>query len=192
MKKLFVVLVLAAGLCPLLFAPEAGAANTIKIGIVDSYSGGAAAFGLDLLDGFKMAVAEINGQGGVLGKKIEFVTRDEKFQPAVALSMAKELVMKEHVDLLMGTISSASALAISQFAKTEKIPFLCTYSKSDKIVGELGHRYVFHMAENTAMAGRAAAAVLAKKPYVKYWIAGDDFEYGHAICRRHVEPPETA
>ena len=45
--------------------------------------------------------------------------------------------MKEHVDLLMGTISSASALAISQFAKTEKIPFLCTYSKSDKIVGEL-------------------------------------------------------
>ena len=108
---------------PLLFAPEAGAANTIKIGIVDSYSGGAAAFGLDLLDGFKMAVAEINGQGGVLGKKIEFVTRDEKFQPAVALSMAKELVMKEHVDLLMGTISSASALAISQFAKTEKIPF---------------------------------------------------------------------
>ena len=42
--------------------------------------------------------------------------------------------MKEHVDLLIGTISSASALAISQFAKTEKIPFLCTYSKSDKIV----------------------------------------------------------
>ena len=111
---------MAAGLCPLLFAPEAGAANTIKIGIVDSYSGGAAAFGLDLLDGFKMAVAEINGQGGVLGKKIEFVTRDEKFQPAVALSMAKKLVMKEHVDLLMGTISSASRFAVSQFAKTRR------------------------------------------------------------------------
>ncbi len=182
MKKLVVTVVLAAGLSILFFASGALAANTIKVGIVDSYSGGAAAFGLDLLDGFKMAVAEINAKGGVLGKKIEYVTRDEKFQPAVALSMAKELVMKEHVDLLMGTISSASALAISQFAKTEKLPFLCTYSKSEKISGELGHRYVFHMAENTAMAGRAAAAVLAKKPYIRYWIAGDDFEYGHAIC----------
>lgn len=90
MKKLVVTVVLAAGLSILFFASGALAANTIKVGIVDSYSGGAAAFGLDLLDGFKMAVAEINAKGGVLGKKIEYVTRDEKFQPAVALSMAKE------------------------------------------------------------------------------------------------------
>jgi branched-chain amino acid transport system substrate-binding protein len=82
----------------------------------------------------------------------------------------------------MGTISSASALAISDFAKREKIPFFVTYAKSEKITGEKGHRYVFHMAENTSMAGTAAAAVLAKKPYIKYWIAGDDMEYGHAIC----------
>ena len=166
----------------LVFVSWSSAADTIKVGIVDTYSGGAAVFGIDLLDGFKMAVNEINAKGGVLGKKIEFFARDEKFDPNVALSMAKELVMRENVDLLMGTISSASALAISQLAKTEKTPFLCTYAKSDKISGERGHRYVFHMAENTAMVGRAAASVLAKKPYVKYWIAGDDFEYGHAIC----------
>ena len=110
------------------------------------------------------------------------VTRDEKFQPNLALAMAKELVMKEKVDILMGTISSASALAISTFAKREKVPFFVTYSKSKKISGEKGHRYVFDMAENTTMAGNAAAAALAKKPYIKYWIAGDDMEYGHAIC----------
>jgi len=55
-------------------------------------------------------------------------------------------------------------------------------SKSDKITGEKGHRYVFSLNENTEMAGRAAAKVLSKKPYVKYWIAGDDYEYGHAIA----------
>ncbi|MGA3174748.1 MAG: ABC transporter substrate-binding protein [Syntrophorhabdales bacterium] len=179
--KPFRIFIAVCALAALLSSPSL-AADAIKVGIVDSYSGGAAVFGIDLLDGFKMALGEINARGGVLGRKIEYVARDEKFQPNVALSMAKELVMKEKVDLLMGTISSASALAISQMAKTEKIPFLCTYAKSDKIAGELGHRYVFHMAENTAMAGRAAAAVLAKKAYVKYWIAGDDFEYGHAIC----------
>ncbi len=158
------------------------AANTIKVGIVDTYSGGAAIFGIDMRDGFRMGVNAINAKGGVLGRKIEFVTRDEKFQPNLALSMAKELVMKEKVDMLMGTISSASALAISDFAKREKIPFFCTYAKSEKITGEKGHRYVFGMGENTSMAGRAAAAALAKKPYTKYWLAGDDYEYGHAIC----------
>jgi branched-chain amino acid transport system substrate-binding protein len=82
----------------------------------------------------------------------------------------------------MGTINSATALAVSDFARKEKIPFFVTFSKSDKIVGEKGHRYVFGMNENTEMAGRAAAVALSSKPYVKYWIAGDDYEYGHAIA----------
>jgi branched-chain amino acid transport system substrate-binding protein len=165
----------------LLIGSSSYAASAIKVGIVDSYSGPAAIFGIDMRDGFRMGVNEINAKGGVLGKKFEIVTRDEKFKPDVALAMAKELVMKENVDILMGTISSASALAISDFAKREKIPFFVTYAKSEKITGEKGHRYVFSMAENTAMAGRAAGSVLAKKPYMKYWIAGDDMEYGHAI-----------
>ena len=165
----------------LFFASSSHAANTIKIGIVDSYSGGAAVFGIDMLNGFKMGINEINARGGVLGKKIEYMNRDDGFQPNQALAAAKDLVMKENVDLLMGTISSASALALSDLAKKEKIPFLCTYAKSEKITGEKGHRYVFDFSENTAMAGKAAAAVLAKKPYTKYWLAGDDFEYGHAI-----------
>ena len=173
------VLAATAVLC---LTTVAFAANTIKVGIVDTYSGPAGVFGVDMRDGFKMGVDAINAKGGVVGRKIEFVSRDEKFKPDIALSMAKELVMKEKVDILMGTISSASALAISDFAKKEKIPFFVTYAKSEKISGEKGHRYVFDMAENTSMAGRAAAAVLAKKPYTKYWIAGDDMEYGHAIC----------
>jgi branched-chain amino acid transport system substrate-binding protein len=159
-------------------------ANTIKVGIIDTYSGPATTQTQDVLDAFKMAVEKINAAGGVLGKKIEFTARDEKFKPDIGLAMAKELVLKEKVDILMGTINSATALAISDFARKEKIPFFVTMSKSDKIVGEKGHRYVFGMNENTIMAGRAAALALAKKPYVKYWIAGDDYEYGHAIADR--------
>jgi branched-chain amino acid transport system substrate-binding protein len=163
-------------------APIAFSADTIKVGIVDTYSGPPTTFTMDVLDGFKLAVDKINAKGGILGKKIEYFTRDEKFKPDIGLSMAKELVMKENVDILMGTINSATALAISDFAKKEKIPFFVTYSKSDKIIGEKGHRYVFNMNENTVMAGRAAGFALAKKPYVKYWIAGDDYEYGHSIA----------
>jgi branched-chain amino acid transport system substrate-binding protein len=158
------------------------AADAIKVGFVDTYTGPATTFTNDVLDGFRLAAEKINAKGGVLGRKIEHVTRDDKFKPDIGLTMAKELVLKENVDILVGTINSATALAVSDFCKKEKVPFLVTFSKSDKITGEKGHRYVFGMNENTEMAGRAAARALAKKPYGKYWIAGDDYEYGHAIA----------
>jgi branched-chain amino acid transport system substrate-binding protein len=182
MKKVGFLFVLIFGFfCLFLVSPSYGAAP-IKVGIVDTYSGPPAPFSQDVLDGFKLVVNEINAKGGIKGRKIEFVVRDEKFKADIGLAMAKELVLKEKVDILMGTISSSTALAISDFARKEKIPFLCSNSRSDKITGERGHRYVFGIAENTIMAGRAAAVALAKMPYTKYWIAGDDYEYGHSIA----------
>jgi branched-chain amino acid transport system substrate-binding protein len=97
--------------------------------------------------------------------------------------MAKELVLREDVDILVGTINSAAALAVSEaVAKREKVPFIAWISKSENITGKKGHRYVFSTGENTAMAGKAGGVALSAKPYVKYWIAGDDYEYGHAIA----------
>src|SRR5574342_426113 len=95
-------------------------ANTIKVGFVDTYSGPASIYTFDVVDAFKMAIQAINAKGGVLGKKIEYTTRDEKFNPATGLAMAKELVMKEEVDILAGTINSATTLAVSDLAKKEK------------------------------------------------------------------------
>ena len=115
------------------------------------------------------------------GRRSNYTTRDEKFKPDVGLAMAKELVMREKVDILAGTINSSATLAISDFARKEKIPFICSFAKSEKITGEQGHRYVFSVAENTRMIGKAAAVALSKKPYTKYWIAGEDYEYGHAV-----------
>src|SRR5512136_534623 len=84
------------------------APKVLKVGIIDAYSGGAAPMCIDNLNGFKMAVQAVNAKGGVNGTKIEFLTRDDKFKPDISLAMAKELVMKERVDILLGTISSAS------------------------------------------------------------------------------------
>lgn len=182
MKKQFWFMVCLAFCLTLLTGTPVFAEKAIKVGIVDCYSGPPSTYTNDVRDAFKLATDKINAKGGVLGRKIEFVTRDDKFKVDVGLSAAKELLMRENVDILMGTINSSLALAISDLAKTEKIPFLVTFSKSDKITGENGHRYVFSMNENTAMAGKAGAVGLAKKPFVKYWIAGDDYEYGHAIA----------
>jgi branched-chain amino acid transport system substrate-binding protein len=165
----------------ILLPAGANAQRTIKVGILDPYTGPAAVFANDALNSFKLELNEINKKG-VLGTKIEFTTRDTKFKVDVGLSMAKELVMMEKVDLIVGTINSAVSLAVSDYAKGEKIPFIVWISKSEKITGEKGHRYVFSTAENTYMAGKAGGIALSKKPFIKYWIAGDDYEYGHAIA----------
>jgi branched-chain amino acid transport system substrate-binding protein len=166
----------------LLLSGSLNAGETVKIGIVDTYSGPASEYTFEVLKGFKAAVEKFNAKDGVLGKKIEFITRDDQFKVDIGLALAKDLVFKEKVDILMGTLNSAISLAVSDLAKAEKIPFFVTLGKSSKIVREKGHKYVFSMTENTEMAGRAAAVALAKKPFVRYWIAGDDYEYGHSIA----------
>jgi len=162
--------------------PGSAQARNIKVGIIDCYSGPAAVYGKDALNGFKLALSEINKEG-VLGRKIEWTKRDTKFKVDIALNMAKELVMREDVDVIVGTINSGAAMAVSAaIAKKEKVPFITWISKSERITGEKGHRYVFSCGENTAMGGKAGGVALSKRPYVKYWIAGDDYEYGHALA----------
>jgi branched-chain amino acid transport system substrate-binding protein len=169
------------GVLLILLPANVNAQRPIKVGVIDSYTGPAAVFCEDALNGFKLALSEINKKG-VLGSKIEFTTRDDKWKVDVGLSVAKELVMRENVDLIVGTINSAITVAISDYLKGEKVPFIVWISKSEKITGEKGHRYVFSTGENSAMGGKAGAVALAKKPYIKYWIAGDDYEYGHSIA----------
>lgn len=159
------------------------AVDPIKIGVIDSYSGPPSVYCNDVREGFKLALDEINAKGGVLGRQLVFVTRDDKFKVDLGLSAARELIMRENVDILAGTTNSAVTLAISDVVKREKIPLVVMFAKSAKITGAKGHRYIFSMNENTAMIGRAAATALSKRPYTNYWIAGDDYEFGHAMAQ---------
>ncbi|MFP5213777.1 MAG: ABC transporter substrate-binding protein [Acidobacteriota bacterium] len=183
MKRSWVLLFCLWGLLGLsLSEPATSTAKPIKIGIVDTYSGPPSLYTNDVRDALTMIFDKVNAAGGIHGSKVEILTRDDGNKVDVGLSAAKELIMKEQVDLLVGTTNSALSLAISDLCKKEKIPFVVTLGKSDNITGADGHRYVFSVTENSAMIGKAAAVALAKKPYVKYWIAGSDYEYGHALA----------
>lgn len=184
-NHVFGLFTLATGLLALsllLIPLQKAEARDIKVGIIDCYSGPPSVYANDALNGFKLALEEINKEG-VLGGKITWANRDTKFKVDIALNMAKELVMREGVDLLVGTINSGAAMAVSTaVAQKNKIPFFVWIAKSERITGEKGHRYVFQTGENSAMAGKAGGVALSEKPYVKYWIAGDDYEYGHSIA----------
>ncbi|MFZ0130905.1 MAG: ABC transporter substrate-binding protein, partial [Desulfobacterales bacterium] len=88
---------------------SARAEKAIKVGIVDCYTGPASTYTNDVRDAFKLAADKINASGGVMGRNIEFVTRDSKFKVDLGLAAAKELILRENVDILMGTINSALA-----------------------------------------------------------------------------------
>ena len=75
------------------------AGEFIKVGIVDCYSGPPGVYTNDVRDAFNLAIEKANAKGGVAGKKIKFITRDSRFKVDIGLSAAKELIMRENVDI---------------------------------------------------------------------------------------------
>jgi len=176
-----VALILAITLVVFIF-PTAGIAKPIKIGLIDPYTGAAAAFGKPALVGWQMVVDEFNANGGLNGRKIELITRDSKFKADEALAHARELTLKEGVDFLAGTTSSSAALAVSEFAKKKKKLFMVSISRSHRITGEKGHKYIFRGCPSAAIEGLAGGYYASSTPYKKWYIIGDDYEYGHSIA----------
>lgn len=166
----------------LLVCPAFGAEKPIRIGMIDCFSGGAAAFTKPALAGWNMVVEEFNAKGGFKGRKIEIIVRDDKFKPDEALAHARELLLKENVDFLAGTTNSASALAVSEFAKQKKKLFIIHIARSERVTGEKGHEYVFRGGPSAEIEGMAGGAFAATQPYKKWFILGEDYEYGHSIA----------
>lgn len=161
---------------------EAAADKPIKIGLIDIYSGAGAAFGKQALNGWQMAVDEFNGKGGLEGRKIEILTRDDKFKPDEGLSHARELLLKEKVDFLGGTTNSAVTLAIGEFVKAKKKLFMVSISRSHRITGEKGHRYLFRGCPSADLECLAGGFYASTMPYKNYYMIGEDYEYGHSIA----------
>ena len=162
------------------FPAGARAADTIKIGFPIPLSGPAAVYGRPILTGAQMAVAEINAQGGVLGRKLEILSRDSKANADEAVRLSRELIIKDNVDFLAGTLTSAEAPAVSTVAKENKIVFLAPSSKSTILTdAQHIHPYIFRVASNTDVEGLAGAEEMAKFKDVKTIVTiAPDYAYG--------------
>ena len=184
-KKIKGLMLVAGLILALVVTMTPGAAlaeKPIKIGLIDCYTGGAAAFTKPALIAWQMVIDEFNANGGLNGRKIELITRDSKFKADEAVAHARELILKERVDFLAGTISSSAALAVSEFARKKKKIFMVHISRSHRITGEKGHKYLFRGCPSAAIEGIAGGYYAASKPFKKWYIIGDDYEYGHSIA----------
>ena len=152
----------------LTFPLVAEAQKPIKVGMPMPLSGPPALFGDPATKGAQMFVDEINAKGGVLGRKLELLTRDSKADANEAVRVARELILKENVDFLVGTLTSAEGPAVSVVAKENKIVFIAPIPKTDQLTAaDKLHPYVFRVAANTTMEGRSAAEIVSKWPVTK-------------------------
>ena len=175
----------AASLVPVAAAAE----DTIKIGYPMPLSGPASVYGVPVVKGAEMAVQEINAKGGVLGRKLELLTRDSKASADEAVRLARELIIKNGVDFLVGTLTSAEAPAVSTIAKENKIVFIAPTSKTVQLVAPKNlHPYIFRLASNTDIDGRTGASIIAGwKDVKRVATIAPDYAYGRDAVGAFVD-----
>jgi branched-chain amino acid transport system substrate-binding protein len=166
-----VVALVAGGLSPL-HAQEA-----IKIGEINSYTA-LPAFTEPYRKGWQLALEEINKAGGINGRMVEVISKDDAGKPGDAVTAANELVSGEGVDLLMGTFFSHIGLAVADFANQKKILFVAAEPLTDAIVWEKGNDYTFRLRPSTSMQAKMLADEAAKLPAKKWATIAPNYEYG--------------
>jgi branched-chain amino acid transport system substrate-binding protein len=167
-RRSFVQSMMLAG--ALLAAPVASAQDTIKLGLVAAMSGQSAKSGEAITRGLSLAIDEINAKGGVLGKKVELVSRDDESNPAKGAIAARELVQREKVAALFGGIDTPVSIAIVPYVNGAKVPFMGVWAAGTPITRNgAAENYVFRVSAvdavvDEALVEYAIAKHGAKKP----------------------------
>jgi branched-chain amino acid transport system substrate-binding protein len=168
--------ILAAGLRA---GGPAFAQDTIKIGEINSYSG-LPSYTEPYRKGWQLALEQINAAGGVDGKKLEVISKDDGGKPADAVTAANELVSSDGVVMLAGTFFSNIGLAVSDFAKQKKILFLAAEPLTDAITLSKGNRYTFRLRPSNYEQAAMLAEEAAKLPAKKWATVAPNYEYGQS------------
>ena len=158
--------------------PEAGAQGPIKIGFVQGLTGPFEVYAKQEVNGFKLGLEyATGGKMEVLGRKIEVIVEDDQLKPDVSKQKVTKLYADDKVDLVVGTTSSAAALAILPVAQEFKKLLIVEPAVADSITGEHWNRYVFRTARNSGQDAIANALAVAK-PGVSIATIAQDYAFG--------------
>ena len=160
-------------------AGPALAQSTYKLGEVNSYKA-QPAFLEPYKKGMELAVEQINAAGGVNGRKLQLITRDDNGNPGDAVRAAEELFAREKVDVLMGSFLSHVGLALTDYAQQKKRFFLAAEPLTDKIVWGEGNRYTFRLRPSTYMQVAMLVPEAAKMNKQRWAIVYPNYEYGQS------------
>ncbi|WP_454916330.1 ABC transporter substrate-binding protein [Xanthobacter sediminis] len=176
---------MGAALAALLLAGGAAraqgdAAGEIKVGEINSYST-LPGFTAPYRMGMELALKEINDAGGIKGKKLVVITRDDGGKPGDALTAANELVSREGVVMIAGGFLSNVGLALSDFARQKKVMYLASEPLTDALVWSKGNAYTFRLRASNYMQAAMLAEEAAKLPAKRWATIAPNYEYGQSF-----------
>jgi branched-chain amino acid transport system substrate-binding protein len=151
----------------------------IRIGEINSYTTNPA-FTLPYRNAMQLAVEQVNAKGGVLGRPLELITRDDAGRPQDAVRLAGELVNDQKVDVLAGAYLSNVGLALSEYAAQNKRLYVGGEPLTDSIVWERGNRYTFRLRPSTYMQAAILAEEAAKLPAKRWATISPNYEFGQS------------
>jgi branched-chain amino acid transport system substrate-binding protein len=169
----------ATGLAVLALSTAALAEDTIKIGEINHYKR-MAAFAEPYKQGIELALKEINDGGGVLGKKLEFVYRDDEGNPGNAVKIAEELMTRDGTVMLTGSILSNVGLALSALAGEKHYVYLASEPLADELIWKNGNPYTFRLRASTWVQAGMLAEEAAKTDAKRYATIAPNYAYGTA------------
>lgn len=177
----FKLKLLVAGLV-LGFAASSQAADPIKIGVAGPFTGGSAPMGVSMRDGVKLAAAEINAKGGVLGRQIQLIERDDEAKNERGVQIAQELINKERVVATVGYINTGVALASQRFYQDAKIPVMNNVATGSVITQQFAkgpENYVFRNSANDQIQSQMIIKeAVDNRKFKKVAILADSTNYG--------------
>lgn len=192
-------IVVALALCG---TSAAFAAESIKIGVSGPYTGGSSPMGVSMRDGVKLATTEINKKGGILGRQIELIERDDEAKNERGVQVAQELINKEHVIATLGYINTGVSLASQRFYQEAKIPVINNVATGSIVTKQFlppqyPDNYIFRSSANdTVQSAMIVAEAIDKRKFTKVAILADSTNYGQlgredlekALAARNIKP----
>lgn len=158
-----------------------------KVALITDSAGSTSLFGVSNINAARMAIEEINEDGGVLGEEVELLVRDSKGDPELGVSLARDAILQDGVNAIFGPVSSAVAVAMTDVAKKNKTPIFFHTSNTQTLTAENFHPYAFMVGPNTTMEGRGNAIDLADEPYKRWAVIAPDYEFGHLQSDAFIE-----
>jgi branched-chain amino acid transport system substrate-binding protein len=152
--------------------------NATLVGALFPLSGRAAQLGKTGYQGARLAAEEINESGGVLGGPLELRVADTR-GPLATVAEARRFIDQERVTVLLGVVSSAALLAVTEVARETKTLLMATIASTDRATTDKLHPYFFRSGVSNAQESRAAARVAAALLHRRWYVIAPDYEYGY-------------
>ena len=156
------------------------AADTVKIGVLEAFSGVFENLGRTRLAGIQFAVDQQNAKGGLLGKEVEIIREDGEFKPDVGIRKAQKLMLENKIDFLTSGMGSHTVIALNKLVTASKVLFINHTALSDDIQGKEFSPYGFRVCQNVHNMNTALLLLIARMPYRRFYLIDPDYAPGYS------------